>query len=475
MKKIRETWKTFWGGRSSDNLFRLDGAVPIYRAIPFGLQHVLSMFISNILPILLLFLVVSASRTVDPKVISNGIRSAIFFAALGTTIQLYPLGPVGSRLPAFTGVSFTYLGVLSVIGAQYGLSTMFLAVIIGGGVMGILGLFAKYWVRFIRPIVSATVVFALGLSLFLVGTKAFISYDVPGIVMDGVYQFDVAWPYLIVAFLSLITCLVWQVLVKGVWKNLSILAGLIVGYIAALCFTPYNGMVQFASLEIKAVTDVVDVPRPIFTLLPFSWGDFNIGAILTVILFYLISGAECIGSITYLTSTGLDREASHKELSGSMSAIGFASSLAGCFGGMPIAVYSQNVGIVGQTKVVNRFALFSGAVILFFLSFFPILSNFLLTIPDCVLGGCTMMLFASIAIVGMQMISQNGWTRKNITIVAISLGLGYGITLIPEFTAGTYDLDFVNYLMLIFKNPVANMFVISLILSYALPESLNQE
>ena len=469
-----KAWKEFYASRNPDNMFRLDGAVPLGKAIPFGIQHVLAMFVANIAPILICFAACNAGDVAT----SNGIRSAIFMAALGTIIQLLPIWRIGSKLPVFVGCSFTFLGVLTVVGSNYGLGTMFISIIIGGLLIGILGLFADKWTKIIKPIVSAIVVLALGLSLLSVGINDFLSISDSslGLVnVEGVYQFNIAWPYLIVAFVTLLTCLLWQIFVKGVWKNVSILAGLVVGYIVALCFIPYNNMVDFSAFSFQKVTDFIDVPRPYLLIIEASWGDFNIGAILTVLLIYVVSVTENLGGVSSLTSSALEREPSGKEISGCVSAIGFTSALSGFFGSMPVAVYSQNVGIVSQSKVTNRFAILTGAVLLLLTSFFPPITTLLLTIPKAVLGGIMLMLFASIAIIGMQMISKIGFSKKNIIILSIAIGLGYGITLVEPFTNVTFDAEILNSLMIILKNPVANMFLLSFLLSYVIPDSLDHE
>lgn len=455
-----------------DNIFRLDGAVPLSKAIPFGIQHVLSMFVANVAPILICMAMVGA----DGNVTTNAIQSAIFMAAIGTTIQLFPIGPVGGKLPVVVGVSFTFLGVLGLVGQDYGLATMFLSVIIGGLIIGILGLFAPKWRHFIKPIVSAIVVLGIGLSLLQVGINDFLSLSAPGVInTSGTYDFTVAWPYLLVAFITLITGILWQIFVKGVWKNISILVGLVVGYLVALCFIPYNGMVDFSALTFNSVTDFINVPRPFFLLTPVGIGDLRIGSILTVLLIYVVASTEGIGDISSLTEAGLGRAPTDKEIAGGIAADGFTSAFAGFFGTMPLTTFSQNVGIVSQTKVVNRFVIFQGAIVLFLASFFPPISRFLQTIPQAVLGGTMIMLFSSIVVIGMQMLSKLGFTKKNIMIASLAIGLGYGITLIPSFINTRFELDALNYFMLIASNPVANMFLIALILSYAIPDSINGE
>ncbi len=469
---MKKREKKFMANARTENIFSLDGTVPLSKAIPFGIQHVLSMFVANIAPLLIVFSALSGQEGYSTEFVSNGIRSAIFFAAVGTTIQLFPIWKVGSKMPIVVGLSFTFVGVLSTVGIQYGISTMFVSIIIGGLVIGILGLFAKYWRKFIKPIVAAVVVLGIGLSLLEVGAQEFINYDSSTLTADGLYDFANQWPHLVIAFSALISSLLFQMFVPGIWKNINVLVGLVVGYIVALCF----GVVDFSGIQFNTLTDFIDVPRPIFTIIEFSWSSFNIGAIIVVIIIYLVASTEGIGDLSSLANAGLGRDPTDEEISGGLACDGFVSALAGCFGALPLTTFSQNVGIVSQTKVVNRFTIFMGVILLYVASFFPVVSSVLMTIPDSVLGGCMISLFASIVVVGMQMLSKCGFSKKNITIVSLSIGLGYGITLIPEFTSTSASYpEFVNYIMLIIDNPVANMFILSLILSYVLPEKMNNE
>ncbi len=428
------------------------------------------MFVANIAPVLI---VLGALGQLGTDVADNAIRSAIFFAGIGTIIQLFPIWKIGSRLPIVVGLSFTFVGVLSLVGIQYGLATMFIAIIVGGGLIAIAGLFAKYWRHFIKPIVSALVVLGIGLSLLSVGAKEFVGYDsVCAITASEIYDFSIGWPYIVVALSSLLSCLLFQIFVPGIWRNINILVGLVTGYLVALCFP---GMVDFSAFRFQEITDFIAVPKPIFALIPFSASDFNIGAIVVVFLIYLVASTEGIGDLSSLANAGLGRDPTDQEIAGGLAADGVISSVCGCFGGLPLTTFSQNVGIVGQTKVVNRFTIFQGAVLLLLASFFPVLSRFLMTIPEPVLGGCMVMLFASIVAIGMQMLSKCGWSKKNIAIISLALGIGYGVTLISGLMVTRDNAGWANYLLLIFSNPVANMFLLALLLSYVIPDSFGED
>ena len=477
MSKVLQRIKDFFSSASIDNAYRLEGAVPLRHAIPIGLQHVFAMFVGNIAPILIIFAYVASAPNapVDAATVNNGIRSAIFMAAIGTIIQLYPLGgKIGGKLPLVMGGSFTFLGVLTVIGYAYGLGTMFVSIMIGGLVIIPLGLFAHKWAKFIKPIVCAMVVIGLGLSLLSVGVKDFIGIGEPGVI-NGYFRFEAAWPYMLVGTITLVSCILWQVLVKGPYQNLSILVGLVVGFAVACCFIPYNNMVDFSVFRFDTVSDFIDVPRPIFTLIPMEWGDFNIGAILIVLLIYIVSTAESVGALSSLTTSIYGRSPTPQEIRGMVTCNGLSGALCGFFGCSPNSVYAQNVGIVTQTKVTNRYSVLVGAVFLLIASLLTPFATLLQCVPDCVLAGTLISLFGSIAVIGMQMFANAGFTKKNILIGSISVCLGFGLTVVTEFTssAGSYEQPILNYLTALLSSPVANMFVLSLILSYAIPESFN--
>ena len=206
---------------STSNIYQLDGRVPLGTAIPFGLQHVLAMFVANLTPITM----IGAASGLDSAQIAVLLQNAMFVAGIATLIQLYPVWRVGSRLPIVMGVSFTFVTILSYIGASYGYQTVVGSVLVGGLIEGTLGLLAKYWRRIITPVVAASVVTAIGYSLFTVGTRSF----------GGGYTEDFGSAHnLILGTITLVTCLLFNILAKGYLKQLSVLAGLIVGYVAAL-------------------------------------------------------------------------------------------------------------------------------------------------------------------------------------------------------------------------------------------------
>ena len=345
-----------------ENVFQLDGQVPLKTAIPFGLQHVLAMFVANLSPIAIIC--AAAQPALSTAEIAMLVQNAMFVAGIATMIQLYPVWKVGYKLPIVMGVSFTFVTILSTIAANYGYPTVIGCVMIGGIFEGTLGLFAKYWRKLISPIVAACVVTAIGFSLFTVGARSF----------GGGYADDFGAPKnLLLGTVTLATCLLWNIKAKGYLKQLSVLAGLTVGYIVAI----FMGKVD---LSIIFADGLISLPK----FLPFK-PVFNIGAIVSVCIIYLVSAAETIGDTTALVAGGLDRDIQDHEISGSLACDGFASTISSLFGCPPVTSFSQNVGLINMTKVVNRFTIATGAVAMILAGLLPPIGNFFASLPESVL------------------------------------------------------------------------------------------
>ena len=427
---------------NKNNLYQLDGRVPMAQAVPFGLQHVLAMFVSNIAPIIILANIVGT----DPALSAVLIQNCMVIAGLGTFIQLYPIWRIGSRLPIVMGISFTFLSLSIFIATSQGMGTLIGAVIVGGLVEGVLGLLARYWIRIISPIVAATVVTAIGFSLLPIGANSFAGGQ-------GAADFGALHNW-ILGSVTLLTCLCCQVFARGIIRSLSVLIGLIVGYILAVCM----GMVDFSGLS---NVGIVALPQ----ILPFK-PEFNIGAILSIIAIYMVSATETIGDTSALCSGALHRLPTDKELGASISCDGFISSIAGAFGCTPITSFSQNVGLANISGVVNRFAIATGACIMILGGIIPAVGTVLTTIPQAVLGGSTIIMFGSIMFAGFGMMAKCGFSDRNMIIVALSLSVGIGFTQ----ATGLFSI-FPQIVQTIFaENCVAIVFLLAVILNVVLPK-----
>lgn len=432
---------------SVENIYRLDGRVPLKNAIPFGLQHVLAMFVANISPII----IVAGACGLSSDMTAMLIQCAMIIAGLGTIIQLFPLWRIGAGLPIVMGISFTFVSVFCYIGPEYGYGAITGAIIIGGIIEGVLGLLAKYWIRIFSPIVSASVVTSIGFSLLSVGANSFGGGA-------GAADFGSLKNWALGTF-TLLCCIGFNIFAKEKLKSLSVLFGLVIGYIAAI----FMGMVDFSPIKDAGIISLPEI-------LPFK-PEFNMGAIVSVTLIFLVSAAENMGDASALANSGLGREATDKEVSGAIACDGFVSAISGIFGCLPITTFAQNVGLVAMTKVVNKFTILMGAIIMVLAGLFPVFGAVLATLPDAVLGGCTIMMFGSIVVSGIQMIGKCGYSQRNVTIVALSLSTGIGFTQVKEIFS-----VFPQIVQNVFaENCVAIVFIVAVILNLVLPKDDKKE
>ena len=430
---------------SISNIYRLDGRVPLLKAVPFGLQHILAMFVSNLTPIT----IIAAAGGLSQAEVAVLLQNAMLVAGIATLIQLFPVWRIGSRLPIVMGVSFTFVTVLSTVAASYGYPAVIGAVICGGVFEGVIGLIARYWRKIIAPVVASSVVIAIGYSLFTVGARSF----------GGGYAEDFgSASNLLLGAVTLAVCLGWNILARGYLKQLSVLAGLVVGYILAV----FMGKVD---LSVIFSEGIVSLPA----LLPFA-PEFHMGAIFSVAIIFMVSAAETIGDTTAMVSGGLGREITSKEISGSLACDGFASTGSALFGCPPVTSFSQNVGLVNMTKGVNRFTIATGAGCMLLAGFLPPVGNFFASLPESVLGGCTIMMFGTIMVSGIQMLSRAGFTQRNMTIAALSLSVGIGFTAASEIDLWRIFPEVVQSVFS--ANVVAVVFVVSILLNLILPEDM---
>lgn len=425
-----------------DSIYEFHGDISVKKAVPFGLQHVLAMFVSNIAPIL----IVTGVVKIPAAEAASLVQAAMIIAGVGSMLQLFPFWRIGSGLPIIMGISFTFVSIFCVIGTKYGYGAVLGAALVGGILEGILGLGAAWWRKFVPSIVSASVVTAIGFSLLPIGANSFGGGF-------GNPEFG-DWKYLTVGTITLISCLIFNIKAKSFYKQLSVLFGLVVGYIAAFFF----GMVDFTRMT---TVSVLSLPA----LMPYEL-EFHADAIFSVFLIFLVSATETLGDTSALAAMGFGREAKDKEISGAITVDGFVSSLSALFGCMPITSFSQNVGLIAMTRVVNRKAIACGAAIMILAGFVPALGVILASLPDAVLGGCTLMMFGSIVVSGVRMISQCGYSQRNMSIAALSLSIGLGFTQTPQIFRLFPDL----FRSVFAENCVAVVFIVAILLNLIFPK-----
>lgn len=425
-----------------DPIYEFHGDISVKKAVPFGLQHVLAMFVANIAPIL----IVTGVVKMPVAEAASLVQAAMIIAGVGSMLQMFPFWRVGSGLPIIMGISFTFVSIFCVIGTKYGYGAVLGAALVGGILEGILGLGAAWWRKLVPSIVSASVVTAIGFSLLPVGANSFGGGF-------GNPEFG-DWKYLTVGTITLISCLIFNIKAKSFYKQLSVLFGLVVGYIAAFFF----GMVDFTRMT---AVSVLSLPA----LMPYEL-EFHADAIFSVFLIFLVSATETLGDTSALAAMGFGREAKDKEISGAITVDGFVSSLSALFGCMPITSFSQNVGLIAMTRVVNRKAIACGAAIMILAGFVPALGVILASLPDAVLGGCTLMMFGSIVVSGVRMISQCGYSQRNMSIAALSLSIGLGFTQTPQIFRLFPDL----FRSVFAENCVAVVFIVAILLNLIFPK-----
>ena len=433
-----------------DNVYQLEGRVPLSKAIPFGLQHVLAMFVANVAPLIIIASVaVYDGQPFSAVETARLIQNCMLIAGIGTMVQLYPVWRVGSGLPIVMGLSFTFLAAcMAAASRDYGI--MVGAIIVGGIFEGILGLTAHYWRRIISPLLSSCVVVAIGLSILNVGVSSFGN--------SAKYPMG-SWQNLLVALITLIAALTFHIKMKGVAKQMYVLLGLIVGYVVSIFF----GMVDFGAMmsTIKEM-GVFSIPE-VFAFKP----KFEIGPIVSFCLVFVVSAVETIGDTTAACTGGLGRDITEREVSGSLCADGFMSAISGgVFGCSPITSFSQNVGLIAMTHVVNRFCIMFGALAMILGGLFPPIGAFFTTLPDCVLGGCTVIMFGSIMMAGIKMMIDAGLNNRNTLIAATAICLGVGVTQVEGF------FDHLPAIIgeIFAGNMVAGVFVVGLIMEILLPK-----
>ena len=430
------------------SIFELEGAPRISEALPLALQHVVAMIVGCVTPAI----IVSGAAGLENKEQVLLIQSALVVAALSTLLQLFPIGKkggfaIGSGLPIIMGVSFAYVPSMQAIAQGHGIATILGAQIVGGVVAVLMGIFVKKIRVFFPPLITGTVVFTIGLSLY----PTAINYMAGG---TGSEDYG-SWQNWLIAFFTLAVVTGLNHFGKGIWKLASILIGIIAGYIVSIPF----GMVNFAKV---GEAGIFQIPK----FMHFGV-EFEISSCVAIGLLFAINSVQAIGDYSATTIGAMNRTPKDQELQNGIVAYGLSNMAGALFGGLPTATFSQNVGIVTTTKVINRCVLGLGAVILGVAGIVPKFSAILTTIPQCVLGGATVSVFASIAMTGMKLVASAEMDYRNSSIVGLAAALGVGVS---QATAAL--ATFPEWVTMIFgKSPVVLATIIAVVLNIILPKS----
>ena len=412
--------------------FDFYGKLPLTKAVPLGLQHVLAMFVGNLTPILIITGacgIGAGSEFAELQV--DLLQNAMLVAGIVTLVQLYAIGPVGGKVPIIMGTSSGFIGVFNSVakvmgGGIAGYGAIMLASVLGGLFETVLGFLLKPLRRFFPAVVTGTVVLSIGLSLVSVGVGSFGGGNAAA-------DFG-SLENLALGALVTVVIIAFKHGTKGMTSASSILIGIIAGYIASAVmglFLSPTGITADGVEYTKAwvlnwdkVAEASWFSIPKLMTVPLV---FDLRAIVPVLIMFIVTAVETVGDISGVMEGGMGREATDSELSGGVICDGLGSSFAALFGVLPNTSFSQNVGLVAMTKIVNRHALATGAVFLVFCGLLPKLAALISIMPQSVLGGAAVMMFSSIVISGIQLITKEPLTARNITIVSTALGLGYGI------------------------------------------------
>ena len=432
------------------SLFDLDGVPKMSQAIPLALQHVVAMIVGCVTPAI----IISGAAGIDTADRVILIQASRVVSALATLLQLFPLGKkgglrLGAGLPVILGVSFAYVPSMQAIAEQYGIATILGSQIVGGICAVIVGIMIKKIRKFFPPLIAGTVVFTIGLSLY----PTAINYMAGG---TGQPNYG-SWQNWTVAIFTLVVVTVLNHFAKGFLKLASILMGMIAGYI----FSMFFGMVSFTNV---GEAGMFQLPH----IMHFGI-NFEISACVAIGLLFVINSVQAIGDFSATTAGGLDREPTTDELQGAILGYGITNVIGAFLGCLPTATYSQNVGIVATTKVVNRVTLGISALVILVAGLFPKFSALLTTIPYAVLGGATVSVFASIAMTGMKLVMTEEMNYRNTSIVGLAAALGMGVS-----QASASLSSFPAWVTTIFgKSPVVIATLVAILLNVTLPREKN--
>ena len=397
---------------SSSELFQLDGKPSFRQAFPQAMQHVLAMLVGNITPPMLIAGTLSLSA--GDKIMLT--QAAMIIGGITTLLQLYPIMGFGMGMPSVMGVAFAYMPILTMIGNQYGISAIFGSQLVAGFLSIFIGMFMKKIRRFFPPIVSGTVVLSIGLSLY----KTAITYMGGGSGAQSAGNFG-SGQFWILAIVTLVVTLACSLFGKGYVKVSGMLIGIAVGYIIALCM---GGIVDFTEFR---EAGLISVP------IPFHFGlSFHADAIVMMVLMYVVQAVQTIGDVSSTAMGGFGREATDQELGGAIKGQSICGMIGAIIGGLPTDPYSQNVGLICTTKVVAKRVFLIVGVIMLAAGFFPKFGALMTTIPQPVLGGATITVFAAITMSGIQLLGEQPMNYRNKMIVGIALAIGIGIEAVPD-------------------------------------------
>lgn len=450
VERVMHVSKGIASAGGEGELFKIDGKPSLGMAFPQAMQHVLAMLVGNITPPML----IAASLGLPASDETMLIQAAMIIGGITTLLQLFPVFGFGMGLPTVMGVAFAYMPILTMIGTQYGISAIFGSQLVAGFASIFIGMFMEKIRRFFPPIVSGTVVLSIGLSLY----ETAINYMGGGAGAKALGTFG-SPEFWVLALVTLVVTLACSLFGKGYIKVSGMIVGIIVGYAIALFM---GGIVAFDDVSAAAWFSV-----PV----PFHFGlEFHPDAIVLMVLMYVVQAVQTIGDVSSTAMGGFGREATDQELGGAIKGQSICGMIGACLGGLPTDPYSQNVGLICTTKVVARRVFVIVAAVMLVAGVCPKFSALMATIPQPVLGGATVTVFAAITLSGIQLLTEEPLNYRNRMIVGIALALGVGIGAVPEI------LQFMPQLARnIFGSSLVVSFIVVFVLNIIVPEDKSED
>lgn len=438
--------------RQKGSVFEWTGRPSFGQALPLALQHIVAMIVGCVTPAIIIAGVAGLNQA--DKVIL--VQAVLVTSAIGTAVQLFPIGKkqglrIGAGVPLIMGAGFAYVTSMSTVVEGYGISSIFGAEIVGGMVAILIALSFHKIRKLFPPLIIGTVVFCIGLTLYPIAIR----YMAGG---SGSVTYG-NWKNWLIALLTFAVVIICNNFGKGIVKLASVLIGIVVGYIISWCC----GMVDLSAV---ASAGILQLPKFMYFGI-----DFELTSCVAIGLLFAINSIQAMGDTSATVTGSMDRQPTDDELRGGIMGFGVGNVIGAFFGGIPSVSFSQNVGIITTTKVINRCVIGLAACLMGIAGLVPKFSALLTSIPQCVLGGATLTVFASITFTGIKMIAAEGLTVRNGAIVGPAVALGVGVTQAADSLAA-----FPGWVSIVFgKAPVVLAVIIAITLNLVLPKERKEE
>ena len=407
-----------------DLIYGLNDRPPLRETLFAALQHLLAIFVAIITPPL----IIASALRFDIQTTGFLVSMTLFVSGNATFIQSHRVGPIGTGLLCIQGTSFSFIspiisaGMLGMVNGKMdvalGLSYVFGGCLVASVVEMIVSRILPYTRKVITPLVAGIVVTLIGLCLIKAGINS--CGGGQAAIDDGTFG---SIRNLGLAVLVLVTIIFFNRSANRFLRMGSIVLGLLVGCVAAYCL----GMIHFSDIH---ATGSLNIP------VPLKYGlRFDVGTIVGLGLIYLVTAVEAFGDITansLISGEPVEGPVFMRRAQGGILADGFNSMLAAVFNSFPNSIFAQNNGMIQLTGVASRYVGYFIAGALFLLGLFPVVGEFFSLIPDCVLGGATLLMFGTVAAAGVRIIASTKMDRKAVLVLAISFAMGMSVELVPD-------------------------------------------